>query len=130
MASPRPDPLRQVDRVFAPLTWLIAAFAIVVLFAGPELIGAAKPADGAPAESAAPDGASVFASAGCGSCHTLAAANATGAIGPNLDELRPGADAVAAVVTDGKGGMPAFAGRLSAAEIDAVADYVASAAGG
>jgi mono/diheme cytochrome c family protein len=128
MDSPRPDPLRQVDRVFAPLTWLIAAFAILVLFVGPELIGAAKPADGAPAQSAA--GATVFASAACGSCHTLAAADATGAIGPNLDELRPDAAAVAAVVTNGKGGMPAFAGQLSAAEIEAVADYVASAAGG
>ena len=130
MDSPRPDPLRQVDRVFAPLTWLIAAFAILVLFVGPELIGAAKPADGAPAESAAPAGATVFASAACGSCHTLAAADATGAIGPNLDELQPDAAAVAAVVTNGQGGMPAFAGQLSAAEIEAVADYVASVAGG
>ncbi len=43
MASPRPDPLRAVDRVLAPLTWLAAAFAVVVLFAGPELIGADKP---------------------------------------------------------------------------------------
>ena len=33
-------------------------------------------------------------------------------------------------MTDGQGGMPVFAGRLSEAEIDAVADYVASAAGG
>ena len=130
MDSPRPDPLRRVDRVFAPLTWLIAAFAVVALFAGPELIGAAKPAGGAEAESAAPAGATVFASAGCGGCHTLAAADATGSIGPNLDELRPDAAAVAAVVTDGEGSMPAFAGRLSAAEIEAVSDYVASSAGG
>ena len=32
-------------------------------------------------------GAQVFASAGCGSCHTLAAAGASGAIGPNLDQV-------------------------------------------
>lgn len=31
-------------------------------------------------------GAQVFASANCGSCHTLAAAGSSGAIGPNLDE--------------------------------------------
>lgn len=31
-------------------------------------------------------GAQVFASAGCGSCHTLAAAGSTGTTGPNLDE--------------------------------------------
>ncbi len=31
-------------------------------------------------------GAQVFASADCGSCHTLAAAGSTGTTGPNLDE--------------------------------------------
>lgn len=31
-------------------------------------------------------GAQVFASAGCGSCHTLSAAGSTGTTGPNLDE--------------------------------------------
>jgi mono/diheme cytochrome c family protein len=31
-------------------------------------------------------GAQVFASAGCGSCHTMAAAGSTGTTGPNLDE--------------------------------------------
>ena len=134
MASPRPDPLRQVDRVLAPLTWLIAAFATVVLFVGPELIGAEKAGapqqtgGSAPAE-AAPAGADVFASAGCGGCHTLAAADATGSVGPNLDELKPDAATVATVVSNGSGSMPAF-GDLSDAEVQAVADYVASSAGG
>jgi mono/diheme cytochrome c family protein len=32
-------------------------------------------------------------------------------------------------VTNGGGGMPAFGGRLSANQIDAVATYVASSAG-
>jgi mono/diheme cytochrome c family protein len=32
-------------------------------------------------------GKAVFASAGCGACHTLKAAAATGAIGPNLDKI-------------------------------------------
>jgi mono/diheme cytochrome c family protein len=32
-------------------------------------------------------------------------------------------------VTDGGGGMPAFGGRLSAAQIDAIAAYVARLAG-
>jgi mono/diheme cytochrome c family protein len=35
-------------------------------------------------------GAQVFASNGCGGCHTLAAAKAGGATGPNLDEVLPG----------------------------------------
>ena len=38
-----------------------------------------------------PDGAKVFASAGCGGCHTLAAADASGEVGPNLDDLQPDA---------------------------------------
>jgi cytochrome c551/c552 len=32
-------------------------------------------------------GKAVFASAGCASCHTLTAANATGTIGPDLDKI-------------------------------------------
>jgi mono/diheme cytochrome c family protein len=35
-------------------------------------------------------GAQVFASKGCNGCHTLAAANAGGSTGPNLDEVLPG----------------------------------------
>ena len=67
----------------------------------------------------------VFASAGCGNCHTLAAANATGAVGPNLDELQPDAATVEEQVRSGGGGMPAFEGELSDDEIAAVAEYVA-----
>jgi mono/diheme cytochrome c family protein len=40
----------------------------------------------------APPGAQVFLAQGCGSCHTLAAANATGTVGPDLDEVIPGQD--------------------------------------
>ncbi len=35
------------------------------------------------------DGKKMFASNGCSSCHTLAAANASGTIGPNLDDVIP-----------------------------------------
>lgn len=38
----------------------------------------------------APPGAQAFLAEGCSSCHVLAAANATGAVGPNLDETVPG----------------------------------------
>jgi mono/diheme cytochrome c family protein len=41
-------------------------------------------------------GAQVFANNGCGNCHTFAAAESGGVIGPNLDEsLAPGDDAAA-----------------------------------
>jgi mono/diheme cytochrome c family protein len=76
------------------------------------------------------DGAAVFASAGCGNCHTLAAANASGNVGPNLDELMPDAASVEEQVTNGGGGMPAFEDQLSPEEITAVSEYVASSAGG
>lgn len=77
----------------------------------------------------AADGAAVFASAGCGNCHTLAAANASGAVGPNLDELMPSTEQVAEQVKSGGGGMPAFEDQLSEDEIQAVAEYVSSSAG-
>lgn len=38
-------------------------------------------------------GAQVFASNGCGGCHTLAAASAGGTVGPNLDEVLGGQSA-------------------------------------
>jgi mono/diheme cytochrome c family protein len=76
-----------------------------------------------------PDGAEVFASAGCGNCHTLAAANSSGNVGPNLDDLQPDVATVQSQVENGGGGMPAFSGDLSQPEIDAVARYVSENAG-
>ena len=78
----------------------------------------------------AADGAAVFASAGCANCHTLSAANASGNVGPNLDELMPDEATVEAQVKSGGGGMPSFEDQLSPEEIQAVAQYVSSSAGG
>jgi sulfite dehydrogenase len=69
-------------------------------------------------------GEAVFASAGCGGCHTLAAAGSGGAIGPNLDDTSPSYDKVVERVTDGKGAMPSFADQLSEQQIQDVAAYV------
>jgi len=74
-------------------------------------------------------GATVFNQAGCGSCHTMAAASASGQIGPNLDALRPGFEAVRVKVAAGGGGMPSFAGRLTKEQIRDVAAFVAQNAG-
>jgi cytochrome c553 len=74
-------------------------------------------------------GAAVFAGAGCGSCHTLKAAGASGQIGPNLDALRPGFEQVRAKVERGGGGMPAFVGTLTPKAIRDVAAFVAARAG-
>ena len=74
-------------------------------------------------------GKAVFESAGCVSCHTLKAANATGKVGPNLDEKKPPASLVVERVTNGKGAMPSFKGQLSAKQIQDVAAFVSTSAG-
>jgi mono/diheme cytochrome c family protein len=74
------------------------------------------------------DGKSIFA-ANCGSCHTLADAGTTGAVGPNLDDARPSEALVVDRVTNGQGAMPAFKDSLDEQQIQAVSEYVAGAAG-
>jgi len=122
--------LHKIDRVLAPVTWLVAAFAVAVLLIGPQLIGAEKPPPTPQqAASTAADGKTVF-TANCGGCHTLGDAGTSGAVGPNLDQAQPDAATVKAYVRGGVGGMPAFGGNLSNAEINAVAAYVSKVAGG
>jgi mono/diheme cytochrome c family protein len=69
-------------------------------------------------------GKGVFASAGCNGCHTLKAANASGTVGPNLDDLKPAYDTIVHQVEVGGGPMPAFKGRLTDAQIHDVAAFV------
>ncbi|HEY7730321.1 MAG TPA: cytochrome c [Gaiellaceae bacterium] len=71
-------------------------------------------------------GEAVFASAGCGTCHTLAAAGTSGTIGPSLDDTSPSYDKVVERVTQGKGVMPSFADQLSEQQIQDVAAFVSS----
>jgi cbb3-type cytochrome c oxidase subunit III len=82
---------------------------------------------GEPAERLS-DGKSIF-TASCSACHTLAAAGTTGTVGPNLDDAKPSKELVVDRVTNGKGQMPSFEDSLDPAQIQAVADYVSSAAG-
>jgi cytochrome c553 len=82
-----------------------------------------------PADADASAGASIFADNGCGDCHTLGAAGASGQIGPDLDSVRPGYRQVRARVEQGGGGMPSFSGRLSPQQIRDVSAFVATRAG-
>lgn len=66
----------------------------------------------------------------CALCHTLADADASGAVGPVLDDLKPDAQRVAKALRDGIGQMPPYAGSLSDAQIQALAHYVSKASGG
>lgn len=71
-------------------------------------------------------GKEVFMTAGCNGCHTLKAANATGNIGPNLDQAKPDEARIRTRVEHGKGAMPAFgdSGQLSKKQIDDVIAFV------
>jgi mono/diheme cytochrome c family protein len=75
-------------------------------------------------------GAAVFETAGCGGCHTLAAAGSSGTVGPNLDELQPDQEQVEEQVTNGGGAMPAFGETLSEQQIRDVAAYVVESTSG
>ena len=74
------------------------------------------------------EGKTIFTS-NCASCHTLKAAGTSGEVGPNLDELEPDKATVEKQVTNGGGGMPAFGGTLTPAEIEEVAEFVSTEAG-
>ena len=99
----------------------IAVF--VAMYAGTD-----KPPPGGQAGGGGTSGKSIFA-ANCASCHTLKAAGATGTVGPNLDGLKPSFARAKKQVTNGGAAMPAFKGKLSDKQIDAVARFVAKFAG-
>jgi cytochrome c oxidase subunit II len=85
-------------------------------------------------------GKAVFEANGCGSCHTLQAANATGTVGPDLDKLpslaekagKPLEDFIRESIVDPnayvepgfpKGVMPPFS-TLSQAQLDALVQFL------
>jgi mono/diheme cytochrome c family protein len=67
----------------------------------------------------------------CASCHMLAAANADGKVGPNLDQLKPPRELVLDAVEEGRlrgsGTMPAD--LVQGPEAEAVSAFVAKVAG-
>jgi mono/diheme cytochrome c family protein len=73
-------------------------------------------------------GKKIFASAGCGKCHTLTAAKAHGTVGPNLNTVKPALGAIVTQVTDGGRFMPPFGaaqgGSLSPTKVKQVAAFV------
>ena len=118
------------------LVLLLAALVLVVAIpacggeeeeqALPETVEGTLPADtgGGATEGDPANGKTIYASAGCGGCHTFSAAGSTGTVGPNLDEASIDFDATVQQVKNGGGGMPAFGDRLSDQEIADVAAFV------
>jgi mono/diheme cytochrome c family protein len=74
-------------------------------------------------------GKAVFASAGCGGCHTLEEAGSSGSVGPKLDGLNLSFDRVKEQVENGGGAMPAFKGQLTDQQINDVAAFVSQSSG-
>jgi mono/diheme cytochrome c family protein len=92
-------------------------------------VGSVAGTGAAPSGPEATDGKSIF-QANCAGCHTLADAGSSGSVGPNLDDAKPSKALVVDRVTNGKGQMPSFKGSLDEQQIEAVAEYVSSSAGG
>ena len=122
--------------VAAGILFFVAMISAVIVFgvekkepAKPGAVTTAAPATTTGAAPAAAKGdpvagKAVFASAGCGACHTLKAAGATGTVGPNLDQLKPPYDKIVHQVENGGAIMPPFKGKLSAKQIQDVAAFV------
>jgi len=115
--------LRRISFIVEALVGVAVVVTVVLLFANdPEQ----PPAVPAAAEAAADgtDGASLFGD-NCAVCH---GGDGSGGIGPRLAGGRvvtvyPDPADEIAVVTNGRGGMPAFGERLTTDEIAAVVEY-------
>ena len=92
-------------------------------------VAAFATACGGDEEVTAADGREVWDKAQCGSCHVLADAGSKGALGANLDQIRPVEENVFRMVTFGRGQMPSFEDQLTEVERRAVAKYVSEVAG-
>jgi cbb3-type cytochrome c oxidase subunit III len=117
---PTGDPGMPANLVTGEDADAVAAF-VAAVAGNPEAIAQAGGED---ALKSATDGKSIFTAAGCGSCHTLAAAGTSGTIGPNLDEAKPSTELAIERVTNGAGVMPSFKDKLTEQQIRTVAEYV------
>lgn len=120
--------MKRVVAVVQILAVVAALVFVVMLFANEPADGGAPVANGdSTTGTTVLDGAQVFANR-CASCH---GSDAGGGLGPQLNGGRavarfPDITDQIAVITNGRGGMPGFGDRLSAEEIEAVAEYTRS----
>jgi mono/diheme cytochrome c family protein len=114
-----------------------AAFALVAVADGD---GDRRPSPGnaatvSPGRQDSTSGRAIFAAMGCGSCHRLAAADSSGEMGPDLDQrltAHTRASLIAVITDSDRGGsfagMPVdFGRRMSAAELNALVDFLLAA---
>ena len=86
-----------------------------------------EPSTSAPAPDTGTDAAvALFDSSGCAGCHTLSAADASGAVGPNLDTTTLSKAQIVTQIENGGGPMPPYKDQLSEAEIDSLATLIST----
>ena len=125
---------RWVDYVTEGVAYGLATAFVILLLIGPKILAEDEPAAkgaqaayaGDPAKGVPHAGRDLFVS-NCGACHTLKAAGTTGAVGPVLDGRPLDLPTIANTVRKGRGSMPAFGDSIAAADIAAVAAFVAAA---
>jgi mono/diheme cytochrome c family protein len=115
--------LRRISYIVEAIVGIVVILTVVLLFANDPEQPPAAPAAAVEAAGGV-DGAAVFGD-NCAGCH---GGDGSGGIGPRLaggrvvQRFPDPADQIA-VVTDGRGGMPAWRDRLSEEEIAAVVEY-------
>jgi mono/diheme cytochrome c family protein len=101
---------------------------LLLLVAG-LLAGCGGGDDNGEEEGGASAGATVYADAGCGSCHTFSPAGSTGTVGPSLDDADVTFDQAVDQIREGGGGMPSFRDQLTEQQIEDVAIYITEEGG-
>lgn len=77
------------------------------------------------------EGRRLFVRTGCGTCHALATVQARGASGPDFDTSeRLDRAQLRESLTEGANGMPSYAGRLTARQMDAITEFLYAATHG
>jgi DMSO/TMAO reductase YedYZ molybdopterin-dependent catalytic subunit/mono/diheme cytochrome c family protein len=135
----QPRKRQENHRGYGNTSWEDAGLDINVVSELPRFVSTLKPAiasatvslvDKAPIKlsAKAKQGKDIYltkAQPNCGVCHALVDAGSKGAIGPNLNLLKPSEAQVSKAISQGVGIMPSFGAQLSKDEIAALAAYVA-----
>ncbi len=123
--------MRRALLIAIPAALLLAGCGGKTVTPTPETVVGAVPTSSAPAGPTFPQGnadagKAIFASSGCGGCHTLKAAGASGTVGPNLDQVKPDLALIEKQVLNGGTTMPPFKDSLTPQKIADVSQFVYS----
>ena len=134
--------MRAAPLIAGALVIAAAGMAVVAFTAGDDDERAAAPPAATPSAtvSAERTGLTVWTEQGCGSCHTLAAANATGTLGPDLEQNLKGMPAAyikesivapskVAAAGYGTGMMPEdYGSRIAPGDLDRLVSFLQQSA--